>query len=177
MGEGEGGDCPPKNVSSDAAAGLPLDVPAKKLARQLDFTGFGGVSGSVTLPEHPQSQLHPQTQMVSQSQPQSRPQPQPQILTQPSVVVMPVAPQAHHPSVRVGKPESPKSRSRPNFEIKDATPKKQKQCNCKHSKCLKLVPGGVWLDGMENEKEIEMLRFEDSLLFFHLCPPDSSHQR
>jgi len=36
------------------------------------------------------------------------------------------------------KPESPKSRSRPNFEMKDATPKKQKQCNCKHSKCLKL---------------------------------------
>ncbi|KAI4350841.1 hypothetical protein L6164_005250 [Bauhinia variegata] len=151
MGEGEGGDFPPKNVTSDAAPTLSLDVPAKKLARQLDFTGFGGVSSSVALPEHPQSQLHPQTQMVSQSQPQSRLHPQTQTVTQPPVVVMPVVPQAPHSSVRVGKPESPKSRSRPNFEMKDATPKKQKQCNCKHSKCLKLYcecfASGIYCDG------------------------------
>ena len=52
MGEGEGGEFPPKKVQSDSA-----DFPAKKLARQLDFTaGFGGVSsGGVVLPEHPQS--------------------------------------------------------------------------------------------------------------------------
>ena len=51
MGEG-GGEFPPKKVQSDSA-----DFPAKKLARQLDFTaGFGGVSsGGVLLPEHPQS--------------------------------------------------------------------------------------------------------------------------
>lgn len=97
MGEGEGGDCPPKNVSSDAtAAALPSDVPAKKLARQLDFTGFSGVMGSVALPEHPQSQLQPQSQTVAQSQPQPRP------LTQQSIVVMPVPPQAPHSSTRVG---------------------------------------------------------------------------
>lgn len=36
------------------------------------------------------------------------------------------------------KPDSPKSRPRSNSEVKDATPKKQKQCNCKHSRCLKL---------------------------------------
>lgn len=36
------------------------------------------------------------------------------------------------------KPESPKSRSRSNVEVKENTPKKQKQCNCKHSRCLKL---------------------------------------
>ena len=49
---GEGGEFPPKKVQSDTA-----DFPAKKLARQLDFTaGFGGVSsGDVVLPEHPQS--------------------------------------------------------------------------------------------------------------------------
>ena len=52
MEEGEGGEFPPKKVQSDTA-----DFPAKKLARQLDFTaGFGGVSsGGVVLPEHPQS--------------------------------------------------------------------------------------------------------------------------
>ncbi|KAF7819801.1 protein tesmin/TSO1-like CXC 5 isoform X1 [Senna tora] len=142
MGEGEGGDCPPKNVLSDtAAAALPLDVPAKKLARQLDFTGFGGVSASVALPEHLQLQL----------QTQSLPQPPPQGLTQQPVVVMPMPPQAPHSSVRVGKPESPKSRTRPNFEMKDSTPKKQKQCNCKHSKCLKLYcecfASGIYCEG------------------------------
>ncbi|KAB2024227.1 hypothetical protein ES319_D06G073400v1 [Gossypium barbadense] len=52
MGEGEGGEFPPKKVQSDRAG-----LPAKKLARQLDFTaGFGGgSSGGVVLPEHPQS--------------------------------------------------------------------------------------------------------------------------
>ncbi|XP_028774023.1 protein tesmin/TSO1-like CXC 5 isoform X2 [Neltuma alba] len=138
MGEGEGADCPPKNVSSDASgAALLSDVPAKKLARQLDFTGYSGAA----LPEHPQ----PQLQVLAQSQPQPRP-----VTTQP-VVVMPMPPQAPHSSARVGKPESPKSRSRPNFDMKDVTPKKQKQCNCKHSKCLKLYcecfASGIYCDG------------------------------
>ncbi|KAK7314464.1 hypothetical protein VNO77_32988 [Canavalia gladiata] len=131
MGEGEGGDCAPRNASSSvsegaasaeaAASTASLDAPAKKLARQLDFTG---------VPEHPQ------------------PQSQPQTVTQQPVAVLPLPPQA---SARVGKPESPKSRSRPNFEMKDATPKKQKQCNCKHSKCLKLYcecfASGIYCDG------------------------------
>ncbi|KAK7398957.1 hypothetical protein VNO78_10131 [Psophocarpus tetragonolobus] len=112
-GEGEGSESAPKNVVSNdvvANALLPSDVPAKKLARQLDFTGFGG------MPAPP--------------------------------VGLPLPPSA---SVRVGKPESPKSRSRPGFEIKEATPKKQKQCNCKHSKCLKLYcecfASGIYCDG------------------------------
>lgn len=98
MGESEGADCPPKNVSSSAASPAlapppapAMDVPAKKLARQLDFTA------AVPLPQlqPPQSQLQPQ---------QSRPQ-QPQPPTQP-VVSMPVQPsppqQAPHPLARVG---------------------------------------------------------------------------
>ncbi|XP_054821310.1 protein tesmin/TSO1-like CXC 5 [Prosopis cineraria] len=142
MGEGDGGDCPVKNVLSDSVAVvLPLDGPGKKLARQLDFTGFGGVSGTVASSEHPQLQL----------QPQPRPQSVPRGLTQQTMVVMPVPPQVPHSSVRVGKPESPKSRSRPNFETKDSTPKKQKQCNCKHSRCLKLYcecfASGIYCEG------------------------------
>jgi len=36
-------------------------------------------------------------------------------------------------------PESPKARGpRPNVEGRDGTPQKKKQCNCKHSRCLKL---------------------------------------
>ncbi|CAL0322178.1 unnamed protein product [Lupinus luteus] len=125
MGEGEGSDCTPKNVfSSEAAASsevtTPLDVPAKKLARQLDFT-------------------------ASQSQPQLQP-----LMPKPDVA-MPMLPPILYPSARVGKPDSPKSRSRPNFEVKGTTPKKKKQCNCKHSKCLKLYcecfASGIYCDG------------------------------
>lgn len=53
MGEGEGGGCAPKNaLSSEVVAPAvvstaALEVPARKLARQLDFTGA---------PEHPQQQ-------------------------------------------------------------------------------------------------------------------------
>nr|GMD93327.1 protein tesmin/TSO1-like CXC 5 isoform X1 [Ipomoea batatas] len=50
------------------------------------------------------------------------------------------------------KPESPGARSRQNAsEVKDGTPKKQKQCNCKHSRCLKLYcecfASGIYCDG------------------------------
>ncbi|KAE9586023.1 putative transcription factor Tesmin family [Lupinus albus] len=49
------------------------------------------------------------------------------------------------------KPGSPKSSSRLNFKVKDTTPKKKKQCNCKHSKCLKLYcecfASGIYCDG------------------------------
>lgn len=109
MGEGERGDLPLKKIQSDAAAtaaggqgsgsaaaaaaaaasSSSSDVPAKKLARQLDFTGFGGASGSVVLPEHPQSQTvlpaQPVTPPLQQAAVQSQPQP--------PVVAIPVAPQ------------------------------------------------------------------------------------
>ncbi|XP_057494148.1 protein tesmin/TSO1-like CXC 5 [Actinidia eriantha] len=59
--------------------------------------------------------------------------------------------QSPPPSIRPVKPESPKARSRTNVEVKDGTPKKQKQCNCKHSKCLKLYcecfASGIYCDG------------------------------
>ncbi|XP_052183549.1 protein tesmin/TSO1-like CXC 5 isoform X2 [Diospyros lotus] len=48
-----------------------------------------------------------------------------------------VSPSSTHLASALRKPESPEMRSRTN-EVKDSTPKKQKQCNCKHSKCLKL---------------------------------------
>lgn len=158
MGDGEGSDFPLKKAQSDGAAALAsTEAPAaKKLARQLDFTGFGGGgggSGSVVLPEHPQPQL--------QSQSQSQPQPQMVAATvtvapahpKPVAMAIPVPPPPHtaHPPVRVVKPDSPKSRPRANPEVKDATPKKQKQCNCKHSRCLKLYcecfASGIYCDG------------------------------
>lgn len=53
MGEGEEGEISPKKEQQEL-----VEAPAKKLARQLDFTaGFGGASsGGGVLPEHPQSE-------------------------------------------------------------------------------------------------------------------------
>ncbi|KAI3468227.1 hypothetical protein Pfo_024890 [Paulownia fortunei] len=49
------------------------------------------------------------------------------------------------------KMESPKSRERCNLEQNDVTPKKQKQCRCKNSRCLKLYcecfASGTYCDG------------------------------
>ncbi|KAG2699688.1 hypothetical protein I3760_07G202700 [Carya illinoinensis] len=108
-----------------------------------------------------QSRLHPQSQM----KPQSHSQPQPQLqLQQPhspaqlhlQLKLQPMPPQLPRPQLgpmvqrshpvhklptppmQVAKQESPRSRARANSEAKDGTPKKQKQCNCKSSRCLKL---------------------------------------
>ncbi|KAJ6995452.1 protein tesmin/TSO1-like CXC 5 isoform X1 [Populus alba x Populus x berolinensis] len=136
MGESEGSEFPPKKLQQSETA----DFPAKKLARQLDFTQ--GV-----LPE-----LQPSPVVVTPASAQCQPQPHPQ--PQPQVVSIPVAPQQQtqqEPAARAVKPESPKSRPRLNAELKDGTPKKQKQCNCKHSRCLKLYcecfASGTYCDG------------------------------
>ncbi|KAK9269290.1 hypothetical protein L1049_001060 [Liquidambar formosana] len=149
MEQGDGGDFPPKKLQSDTATGATSstgtttsDFPAKKLARQLDFTALGGASTTVVLPEHPQSQP---------PQPPPPPLPQTQTLAPPQAVLIPVSTQTAHPTVRPVKPESPRSRPRPNVEVKDGTPKRQKQCNCKHSRCLKLYcecfASGIYCDG------------------------------
>uniref|UniRef100_A0A5B7A9F0 CRC domain-containing protein n=1 Tax=Davidia involucrata TaxID=16924 RepID=A0A5B7A9F0_DAVIN len=162
MEKGEGGDFPPKKAQSDTPVSTATsDFPAKKLARQLDFTGFGGASATVVLPEHPQQPATyplpppPQTQTQQQMQPPSQQQPQPPPQQQPQLpqqlLMMPMQSQAPHPSIRPVKPESPRARPRQNVEVKDGTPKKQKQCNCKHSRCLKLYcecfASGIYCDG------------------------------
>ncbi|XWS72041.1 hypothetical protein CRYUN_Cryun02cG0006800 [Craigia yunnanensis] len=151
MEEGEGGKFPPKKVQSDTA-----DFPAKKLARQLDFTaGFGGVSsGGVVFPEHPQSTHGMVVAFTSAAAAAVTQQQQQQQIKPQMVATTPVAAAQSPPlttaSTRVVKPESPKAKPRPN-ELKDGTPKKQKQCNCKHSRCLKLYcecfASGIYCDG------------------------------
>ncbi|GMJ07424.1 hypothetical protein like AT4G29000 [Hibiscus trionum] len=151
MGEGEGGEFPPKKVQSDTEG-----VPAKKLARQLDFTaGFGGVSSvGVVLPEHPQSTQEMCMVTPSAVAAATVTQQQQQIMPPQTVATSPVAAVQPAPlttaSSRVLKLESPKVKPRAT-ELKDGTPKKQKQCNCKHSRCLKLYcecfASGVYCDG------------------------------
>ncbi|XP_002514278.2 protein tesmin/TSO1-like CXC 5 isoform X1 [Ricinus communis] len=146
MGEGEGNEFPPKKASSSQSESL--DFPTKKLARQLDFTTQGNNNNNnnnVVLPEHPQSQQQPPATVALPQEPVVAPQ-QPQAVAIPEAPLLP--PQ---PPVRAIKPESPKSKPRPNAELKDGTPKRQKQCNCKHSRCLKLYcecfASGTYCDG------------------------------
>uniref|UniRef100_A0A6N2KM82 CRC domain-containing protein n=1 Tax=Salix viminalis TaxID=40686 RepID=A0A6N2KM82_SALVM len=154
MGESEGSEFPPKKQQQQPEN---ADFPIKRLARQLDFTQ--GV-----LPDHPQSQPPPLQKsplLVSPAaaQSQSQSQPQSQLQLQPQVVEIQVEPQQQQQQqpVRAVKPESPKSIPIPNTELKDGTPKKQRQCNCKHSRCLKLYcecfASGTYCDGLAARRE------------------------
>ncbi|XP_020252769.1 uncharacterized protein LOC109830026, partial [Asparagus officinalis] len=92
-----------------------------------------------------------------------QPSPQKQHLTCPTAPIP-------RPSVPISvKPESPKSRPRPIYEVKDGTPTRKKNCNCKHSRCLKLYcecfSAGVYCDGCNctnccNNEENEAARHE-----------------
>lgn len=56
MEQREGGDFPPKKQpppQSEASSTAPVDFPARKLVRQLDFTGFSGGAAASSV-EHPQ---------------------------------------------------------------------------------------------------------------------------
>lgn len=84
MGEGEdpGKEKQPDGTMNTVTTG---DNPAKKLARQLDFTGFSGDPPvSEVLPEHPQTQMAAQTVVA---------------LLPPSVA-RPIPPRVPHPAVR-----------------------------------------------------------------------------
>ncbi|CAN6441635.1 unnamed protein product [Victoria cruziana] len=74
-------------------------------------------------------------------------------------------------AIPVLKQDSPRSSRPPRsiFDSKDGTPKKPKQCNCKHSKCLKLYcecfAAGIYCDGCNcinccNNVENEAVRHE-----------------
>ncbi|KAJ9167829.1 hypothetical protein P3X46_019422 [Hevea brasiliensis] len=146
MGEGEGSEFPPKKAAQSDTQ-VSSDFPAKKLARQLDFT-----QGNVVLPDHPQSQQQQQPVTLPLQQKSVAVTPHGQLQQQPQMVAMAAAPPPQqHPPARTVKPESPKSKPRPNAELKDGTPKRQKQCNCKHSRCLKLYcecfASGTYCDG------------------------------
>ncbi|KAL2479792.1 Protein tesmin/TSO1-like CXC 5 [Abeliophyllum distichum] len=161
MEQREGGEFPPKiSAQLDVSpAETATDIPARKPARQLDFGGGALTSASVVMTEHHQPQQiskpsHPsqplqQPQLVKPRQLPKPPQLQPEML----FMAVQQPPPPPHPSVRpVVKPESPRARSRQNAnEVKDGTPKKQKQCNCKHSRCLKLYcecfASGIYCDG------------------------------
>ncbi|XP_060209806.1 protein tesmin/TSO1-like CXC 5 [Lycium barbarum] len=155
MEKSEGGESSETGVTS-AVATAAVDFPAKKLARQLDFTVFGQtpVTGVTEPGQH--SQVGPQIVPVKLT-PLTRPQLQ--LQQQQHMVLMPMKQTValansttSLPLIRPPKPESPRARPRQSAsEVKDGTPKKQKQCNCKHSRCLKLYcecfASGIYCDG------------------------------
>ncbi|KAK4391676.1 protein tesmin/TSO1-like CXC 5 [Sesamum angolense] len=161
MDQKEGGDFPPKKQpppQSGASSTAPVDFPARKLVRQLDFTGFSGAASASNVEQpllaKPSPPVPHQPQLVKPGQ-----LPRPGHLQPPQMMFMtmqqppPTAAPSAHPSIRpLVKPESPRARPRQNVnEVKDGTPKKQKQCNCKHSRCLKLYcecfASGIYCDG------------------------------
>ncbi|KAL3332196.1 hypothetical protein AABB24_032676 [Solanum stoloniferum] len=151
MEKSEGGHFPTKKAESEPArVQVETDNPAKKLARQLDFTG--GVPGqalTVSLPEHANQIIQPEVIKSSQltvsmkSTQLIRPQPQ----LQQHILLMPMQQAPVLPPLPLIRPLSRQSSS----EAKDGTPKKPKQCNCKHSRCLKLYcecfASGIFCDG------------------------------
>ncbi|XP_006352153.1 protein tesmin/TSO1-like CXC 5 [Solanum tuberosum] len=151
MEKSEGGHFPPKMAESEpASVQVETDNPAKKLARQLDFTG--GVPAqalTVSLPEHANQIIQPEVIKSSQltvsmkSTQLIRPQPQ----LQQHILLMPMQQAPVLPPQPLIRPLSRQSSS----EAKDGTPKKPKQCNCKHSRCLKLYcecfASGIFCDG------------------------------
>ncbi|XP_042002403.1 protein tesmin/TSO1-like CXC 5 isoform X1 [Salvia splendens] len=146
MEQREGDDLPPiKQLppQSEASSPAPADLPARKLVRQLDFTGFSGSSSvEITKPVQPAVQ---QPQLAKNQPPQM-------LFMTMQQTPQPALPPAQHSIRPLLKPESPRTRPRQNVsEVKDGTPKKQKLCNCKHSRCLKLYcecfASGVYCDG------------------------------
>ncbi|RZC90559.1 hypothetical protein C5167_029692, partial [Papaver somniferum] len=111
-------------------------------ARQLDFTVLSSstststtsstTSAVVILPEpHPQQQHQNQTPQPKGPSIQPPPEtPLPVTHAKSSLFSSPAVPPAK-------KTESPNARPRANAEVKDGTREKLKQCDCKHSRCLK----------------------------------------
>ncbi|KAF6164427.1 hypothetical protein GIB67_025253 [Kingdonia uniflora] len=178
MEKGGSGDFPPNKLQSSGGATIVTvssDFTPNKLARKLDFTGFSNTSSAtnpIVVPEQPQTQ--PQAQQLQPlllpPQPLITPSQQSQVQqSQPLMppLVQPVMPAMARPFFSNIKPESPGSRPRPTVEVKDGTPKKQRQCNCKHSRCLKLYcecfASGGFCDGCNcvncyNNFETESIR-------------------
>ncbi|XVF35465.1 hypothetical protein REPUB_Repub18cG0148300 [Reevesia pubescens] len=102
-----------------------------------------------TVQSPPQPQL--KTQSPTMQQVQTRPPPPP--LHQVAVVHRVPHPvqKLPLPTFQMSKQDSPRSRPRAHAEAKDGTPKKQKQCNCKNSRCLKLYcecfASGIYCNG------------------------------
>ncbi|ESQ54344.1 hypothetical protein EUTSA_v10024708mg [Eutrema salsugineum] len=156
---GGGGEFPPKKDGVEESS-----FPAKTPARQLDFTGGSD--------EHSVSKPAPTVFATAANTIATPSVPSPAAITTPTTTrppppavgigqvrpTLPVAtpnppPQSQilNASIRLPKPESPKSRPRPIVEARDGTPQKKKQCNCKHSRCLKLYcecfASGTYCDG------------------------------
>lgn len=115
------------------------DFPPKKLVRQLDFKTMYNSAGATSSKCTPLSDVigtFPTTRCHLSQHP-----------LVPSAVSVSRAPIATPAPVRSG---SPNSCRRPEFEAKKGIPKKR-NCNCKHSKCLKLYcecfASGVYCDG------------------------------
>ncbi|KAL1195594.1 Protein tesmin/TSO1-like CXC 6 [Cardamine amara subsp. amara] len=151
MGEGEEGNkFPPKKEVTQES-----DVLTVKSVKQLDFTGGSSDVVNSQSNKAPVTSSTAAASIPSPSVTATRPiTGQPRPVTAAVVTPIPPPPQSQgllHVPIRHPKPESPKSKPRPVVEGRDGTPQKKKQCNCKHSRCLKLYcecfASGTYCDG------------------------------
>ncbi|KAL8063351.1 hypothetical protein ABFX02_01G022100 [Erythranthe guttata] len=162
-----------------AAGALAASPVVRQLDFTINFKSTAAnanANANLILPEHPQAQLQSkllalieQKQVHANGRAQSPPRTVSQRKLPPGKIVMPpkknsrrelsqIVGQTKSPAIApkpalkpLLKMESPKSRERSNLEQNDGTPKKQKQCNCKNSRCLKLYcecfASGSYCDG------------------------------
>ncbi|KAL3013913.1 hypothetical protein AAZX31_06G079900 [Glycine max] len=146
------------------------DLAPRKLVRQLNFTAVYGDPSHLKLPPPSPSPPPPppshsplrlQLDLLPPGQRPwlcSEPQEQQAWLYSPRLKLVSPVRRIPHPVkklpvkvLQVAKPKSPRSQPQCNVELKDTTPKKQKQCNCKNSRCLKLYcecfAAGIYCDG------------------------------
>uniref|UniRef100_A0A0R0JDR8 CRC domain-containing protein n=1 Tax=Glycine max TaxID=3847 RepID=A0A0R0JDR8_SOYBN len=146
------------------------DLAPRKLVRQLNFAAVYGDPSHLKLPPPSPSPSPPppshsplrlQLDLLPPGQRPwlcSEPQEQQAWLYSPRLKLVSPVRRIPHPVkklpvkvLQVAKPKSPRSQPQCNVELKDTTPKKQKQCNCKNSRCLKLYcecfAAGIYCDG------------------------------
>ncbi|CAI8599823.1 unnamed protein product [Vicia faba] len=157
-----------------------LDLAARRFVRHLDFTAVRGGPAYLTLSPpmpRPQNILQLPTQSCSpaqltldfqslsqrrwipsqprwQQQRTSQSPPVMSYLQSPRPQLVSPVRRLQHPSQKLlvkRKHESSRSQPQHNAGLKDNTPKKQKHCNCKNSRCLKLYcecfAAGIYCDG------------------------------
>nr|GMC49023.1 protein tesmin/TSO1-like CXC 5 [Ipomoea batatas] len=150
------------------------ELPPKKLGRQFDFTVMRKSSASEILSEHPQALLQSKLLALAKRQAMmfSTQSPPPPPSTAQVKTILPSTTRLKSPRPtkavarvfrtrpvqslprvmqQVVKTEPPNSQYNSTMRQKNGTPKKQKQCNCKNSRCLKLYcecfASGIFCDG------------------------------
>ncbi|GLT85422.1 hypothetical protein SLE2022_036120 [Rubroshorea leprosula] len=157
---------PPQQLSARPQSHLQLESMSPQPQQRV--LGQGQCETQLTPPSKQQPEIKPQLESESPMQLQTLKSPSNLPARSHLQAMQPLAARHHqafvahrtpHPvqklspqqTFQLGKQESPLSRLHSSVDAKDGTPKKQKQCNCKNSRCLKLYcecfAAAIYCDG------------------------------